>query len=81
VKDFGAFVEILPGQEGLCHVSELSEEYVKNVGEVVKIGDFIEVKVLDIDNQDRIRLSRKAVMRDQRGSGPKPPEGPPPART
>ncbi|HVY61451.1 MAG TPA: polyribonucleotide nucleotidyltransferase, partial [Planctomycetota bacterium] len=84
VKDFGAFVEILPGQEGLCHVSELSEEYVKNVGEVVKIGDVIDVKVLDIDNQDRIRLSRKAVMRDARGGGgpAKPPtEGPPPART
>ncbi len=72
VKDFGAFVEILPGQEGLCHVSELSEEYVKSVGEVVKIGDFIDVKVLDIDGQDRIRLSKKAVDRDRRGGGAKP---------
>jgi polyribonucleotide nucleotidyltransferase len=77
VKDFGAFVEILPGQEGLCHVSELSTEYVKNVGEVVKVGDVIDVKVLDIDNQDRIRLSKKAVDRER---GPKPPEGGAPAR-
>jgi polyribonucleotide nucleotidyltransferase len=79
VKDFGAFVEILPGQEGLCHVSELSETYVKNVSEVVKIGDFIEVKVLDIDNQDRIRLSKKAVDRERKAASAPPaptPEAP-----
>jgi len=80
VKDFGAFVEILPGQEGLCHVSELSETYVKNVGEVVKIGDFIEVKVLDIDNQDRIRLSKKVVDRERSGGAPKPAAAAPAAK-
>ena len=67
VKDFGAFVEILPGQEGLCHVSELSDEYVRNVGDVVRVGDQIDVKVLDIDGQDRIRLSKRAVDRERRG--------------
>ncbi len=65
VKDFGAFVEILPGQEGLVHVSELAEDYVRNVSEVVKVGDYIEVKVIDIDNQDRIKLSKKAVDRER----------------
>jgi polyribonucleotide nucleotidyltransferase len=77
VKDFGAFVEILPGQEGLCHVSELSTEYVKNVNEVVKVGDVIDVKVLDIDGQDRIRLSKKAVDRERL---PKAPDQGAPAR-
>jgi polyribonucleotide nucleotidyltransferase len=81
VKDFGAFVEILPGQEGLCHVSELSETYIKNVGEVVKVGDFIDVKVLDIDNQDRIRLSKKAVDRERGGAAAPKTEAAPPART
>ena len=62
IKDFGAFVEILPGQEGLCHVSELSDKYVGKVTEVVKIGDWIDVKVIARDEQDRIKLSRKAVL-------------------
>ncbi len=77
IKDFGAFVEILPGQEGLCHVSELSNEYVKNVNEIVKVGDMIDVKVLDIDSQDRIRLSKKAADRER---APKAPEAGAPAR-
>ncbi|MFT7619364.1 MAG: polyribonucleotide nucleotidyltransferase [Planctomycetota bacterium] len=62
VKDFGCFVEILPGQEGLVHVSELSDEFVSNVGDVVKVGDKIDVKVIARDEQDRIKLSRKAVL-------------------
>lgn len=62
VKDFGAFVEITPGVEGLCHISELSTGYVKNVEEVCKVGDLIPVKLLMIDDQGRFKLSRKAAL-------------------
>jgi len=62
ITDFGAFIEILPGQDGLCHVSELSAEYVKKVTDVVKLGDTMEVKVISIDPQGRVKLSRKAVI-------------------
>lgn len=62
VKEFGAFVEFLPGVEGLCHVSELSDNYVKNVENVCKVGDVIPVKLLLIDDQGRFKLSRKAAM-------------------
>ena len=61
-KDFGAFVEITPGVEGLCHISELSGGYVKNVDEVCKVGDVIPVKLIAIDEQGRIKLSRKAAL-------------------
>jgi polyribonucleotide nucleotidyltransferase len=66
IKDFGAFVELVPGQDGLVHVSELDEKYVKNVNEVVKLGDTIKVKVISIDDQGRVKLSRKAVLREER---------------
>ncbi|PID75849.1 MAG: polyribonucleotide nucleotidyltransferase [Deltaproteobacteria bacterium] len=62
VKDFGAFVEILPGTDGLVHISELEHGRVAKVSDVVKEGDEIEVKVLDVDNRGRIRLSRKALL-------------------
>jgi len=62
VKDFGAFVEILPGVEGLCHISELSDGYVRNVEDVCKVGDEIPVKLLSIDEQGRFKLSRKAAI-------------------
>ncbi len=62
VKDFGAFVEFIPGIEGLCHVSELSDSYVKNVDSVCKVGDVIPVKLLLVDDQGRFKLSRKAAM-------------------
>jgi polyribonucleotide nucleotidyltransferase len=64
VKDFGAFVEILPGKDGLCHISELSEEYVSSVGDVCRVGDVMMVKVIAVDEQDRVKLSRKAAMRE-----------------
>ena len=64
IKDFGAFLEIAPGTDGLCHVSELDEKYVKNVSEVCKIGDTFQVKVIAVDDQGRIKLSRKAVLRE-----------------
>jgi len=62
IRDFGAFIEILPGQDGLCHVSELDNTYVKNVTDVVNMGDTVEVKVIAVDDQGRIKLSRKAVL-------------------
>jgi polyribonucleotide nucleotidyltransferase len=62
IKDFGAFVEILPGTDGLVHISELDTSRVGKVTDVVSEGDEIEVKVLEIDNRGRIRLSRKALL-------------------
>ena len=64
IKDFGAFVEILPGTDGLVHISELDIKRVAKVTDVVKEGDIIEVKVLDVDNRGRIRLSRKALLEE-----------------
>ncbi|HDZ21711.1 hypothetical protein LCGC14_0284720 [marine sediment metagenome] len=65
VRDFGAFVEILPGQDGLIHVSELDNKYVKNVTDVMDVGDTVTAKVIAIDNQGRIKLSRKAALAEQ----------------
>jgi polyribonucleotide nucleotidyltransferase len=62
VKDFGAFVEILPGIEGLCHISELNDGFVKNVDSICRVGDEIPVKLLAIDDQGRFKLSRKAAL-------------------
>ena len=67
VKDFGAFVEIAPGKDGLLHISELAEGFVKTVTEVVNVGDRIEVKVIAVDDQNRVKLSRKAVLIDAGG--------------
>jgi polyribonucleotide nucleotidyltransferase len=61
-KDFGAFVELAPGTDGMCHISELAEGYVKSVHDVVKIGDLIKVKVILVDDQGRIKLSRKQAL-------------------
>jgi polyribonucleotide nucleotidyltransferase len=69
IKDFGAFIEILPGKDGLCHISELAEGYVSNVSDVCKVGDEFDVKVIAIDDQDRVKLSRKAVLREAGGNG------------
>lgn len=67
IKDFGAFVEVLPGQEGLCHVSELDESHVSEVSDVVSIGDLIPVKVLLRDEQGRLKLSRRAALAESGG--------------
>jgi polyribonucleotide nucleotidyltransferase len=64
VKDFGAFVEILPGQEGLLHISELANYRVEKVTDICKEGDQVSVKVLDIDDRGKIRLSRKAALEE-----------------
>jgi polyribonucleotide nucleotidyltransferase len=61
VMDFGGFVNILPGRDGMVHVSQISEERVQNAGDKLTVGDVVKVKVLDIDKQGRIRLSMKAV--------------------
>lgn len=61
-KEFGVFVELTPGVEGLCHISELSDGYVKSVDQVCKVGDKIDVKLLLIDEQGRFKLSRKAAL-------------------
>nr|WP_054951558.1 polyribonucleotide nucleotidyltransferase [Numidum massiliense] len=65
VEKFGAFVEILPGKEGLVHISQLAPKRVEKVTDVVKVGDQVTVKVTEIDNQGRINLSRKAVLNEQ----------------
>ncbi|MBN2377661.1 MAG: polyribonucleotide nucleotidyltransferase [Sedimentisphaerales bacterium] len=70
-KDFGAFIEIAPGKEGMCHISELSDGYVEAVNDVCKVGDEMQVKVIAIDEQGRIKLSRKAVLKDQKKSSDK----------
>jgi len=62
IEKFGAFVEVLPGKEGLVHISQLSNERVGKVEDVVKVGDRITVKVTEIDNLGRVNLSRKAVL-------------------
>ncbi|MGM0919663.1 MAG: polyribonucleotide nucleotidyltransferase [Bacillota bacterium] len=66
VEKFGAFVEIFNGKDGLVHISELAEERVGKVEDVVKIGDELLVKVTEIDKQGRVNLSRKAVLRDEK---------------
>ncbi len=64
IRDFGAFVQVLPGTDGLCHVSELDDKYVKSVQDVCKVGDVMTVKVIDVDDQGRVKLSRKAAMKE-----------------
>jgi polyribonucleotide nucleotidyltransferase len=72
VKEFGAFVEIAPETDGMCHVSELSDKYVRNPLDIVQIGDEVKVKVILIDDQGRIKLSRKAAMQELGESDPEP---------
>jgi polyribonucleotide nucleotidyltransferase len=62
VKDFGVFAEILPGVEGLCHISELEEGFVRNIEDVCKVGDTIPVKLTAIDEQGRLKLSRRGAL-------------------
>jgi polyribonucleotide nucleotidyltransferase len=69
IVDFGAFVEILPGTDGLIHISQLAPERVRKVSDVLKEGDEVMVKVLDVDKQGKIRLSRKEALLET-GNGP-----------
>ncbi len=68
IMDFGAFVEILPGRDGMVHISELDHHRVRAVTDVLKEGDMVKVKVLGVDDRGKVRLSRKALL-------PPPPEG------
>lgn len=70
VADFGAFVEILPGTEGLLHISEIAERRIQDIHREVREGDKILVKVLDVEGENRIRLSRRAVLEEQRKQSP-----------
>ncbi|MDZ7715040.1 MAG: polyribonucleotide nucleotidyltransferase [Balneolaceae bacterium] len=62
IKEYGAFVEIVPGKDGLLHVSEISHDHVKNVSDVLSVGDEIEVKLLKVEHGGKLRLSRKALI-------------------
>jgi polyribonucleotide nucleotidyltransferase len=78
VTPFGAFVEVLPGKEGLVHISKLAEERVEKTEDVVNVGDEIEVKCTEIDNLGRVNLSRREVLRDERRArGETVPDDPP----
>jgi polyribonucleotide nucleotidyltransferase len=67
IMDFGAFVEIFPGTDGLVHISQLAEGRVQNVRDILKEGDEVMVKVLEVDKQGKIKLSRKEAL-DQSSS-------------
>ena len=62
--DFGAFVEIMPGTEGLLHISQIAEERTRRVEDVVREGDMVLVKVIEVDPSGKIRLSRRAALKD-----------------
>jgi polyribonucleotide nucleotidyltransferase len=91
IKDFGAFVEILPGKDGLVHISELSDGYIGSVTEICRVGDSMLVKAISVDDQDRVKLSRKAALaergepdefagRTRPAGAPDRPQGGPPRR-
>lgn len=65
IKEFGCFVEVLPGKDGLCHISELADVRVNKVEDVVKVGDVIWVKCIGLDDKGRVKLSRKAAVKDR----------------
>ena len=66
IEKFGAFVNLIKGKDGLVHISQLANERVNNVEDVVKLGDEVLVKVTEIDRQGRVNLSRKALLKDDK---------------
>ncbi|WP_134686247.1 polyribonucleotide nucleotidyltransferase [Brevibacillus migulae] len=72
IEKYGAFIELFAGKEGLCHISQLAEERVAKTEDVVSIGDKIMVKVTEIDDQGRVNLSRKAVLKEQQAAAQTP---------
>jgi polyribonucleotide nucleotidyltransferase len=64
IKDFGAFIEILPGRDGLCHISELTSGFVNSVMDICQIGDEMQVIVIDVDEHDRVKLSRRRAYEE-----------------
>ena len=77
IKDFGAFVECLPGKEGLVHISELADFRVNKTEDVCKLGDEMFVKCIGIDDKGRVKLSRRAALCEQRGEPYEPRPQPP----
>jgi polyribonucleotide nucleotidyltransferase len=77
IEDFGCFVELAPGRDGMCHISELAMERVPSVDDVVQMGDTLKVKVVNVDPTGKIRLSRKAILMEEQGLEyiPEPPRG------
>ena len=69
IVDFGAFVNILPGKDGLLHISQIAEERVETVTDYLKEGEFVEVVCLDVDQRGRIKLSIKELSKYQGGDG------------
>jgi polyribonucleotide nucleotidyltransferase len=65
MKDFGCFVEVLPGKDGMVHISEFADFRVNRMEDVAKIGDLIWVKCIGVDEKGRVKLSRKAAMEDR----------------
>lgn len=78
ITDFGAFIELVPGRDGLCHISELDHGYVSKVSDVCKVGDPMEVIVIGIDDHDRVKLSRKALIAKDESEESAPAEPRPP---
>jgi len=72
IKDFGCFVEIFPGKDGLVHISELGEKRVERVEDVVKLGDVFQVKCIGVDDKGRVKLSRKAALREAKAATESP---------
>jgi polyribonucleotide nucleotidyltransferase len=66
IEKFGAFVELFPGKDGLVHISEIAEERIGKVEDVLAIGDEILVRVIEIDKQGRVNLSRKVILREEK---------------
>ncbi|TWT50330.1 Polyribonucleotide nucleotidyltransferase [Rubripirellula amarantea] len=64
IKEFGAFVEILPGRDGLCHISEISNGYISSMDNLVNVGDAMKVLVIDVDEHDRVKLSRRRALEE-----------------
>jgi polyribonucleotide nucleotidyltransferase len=72
IKEFGCFVEVMPGKDGLCHISELADFRVNRTEDVVKVGDTIWVKCIGIDDKGRVKLSRKAAMKERNEAAQQP---------
>ena len=76
IKDFGAFLEIGPGREALCHVSELDDGYVERPEDVVSMGDVMKVRCINVDPSGKVKVSRKAIIREEKGLPPEEPSQP-----
>lgn len=66
IEKFGAFLEVFPGKDGLLHISEIQEERTDNVEDVLKIGDELKVKCIEVDAKNRVNLSRRVVLVEER---------------